>query len=374
MKIKGHDAKKIEKDFLELYGEVPPYFDKFVEDYKKGLFYLSPETIKKRYVRYSDFLKSCGYTLKERGNDKKRKIDDFIKMFIEENNSFPKEKDFEKNNVWFKTKNGYKTYKEMLVKFGYEKSLNSKFKLQTKELEKMFIEHFKDFDFVNEYIISKEYKDGKFPFGYGVVKERFKNQNFIFKKYGYYRLINSHRDRYFTKQEMTKIFKKTFSDLKNPPSQLEITEKYNANEFLFSVDNLSIKFGSYSKFLLESGYEYNKGKYSQKQVAKDGEICDSKKELQIDEFLHEKGIKHEHQPKYKDIIEGYNASTKADFILHDGTVVEYFGLKGQPLYDKKIRKKVNALEKNNIRYIDLYPKDLKRLDTIFQDYIVRGCS
>ena len=126
-------------------------------------------------------------------------------------------------------------------------------------------------------------------------------------------------------------------------------------------------------FLIEAGYDYNKGKYSQKYLTKDGKICDSKSEYKIDEFFHKNGINHKHQPKYKDIIDGFEKLSKADFLLNDGTVVEYFGLVGQPKYDKKVRKKVNVLEKNNIRYIDLYPNDLKKLNEIFKDY-VRGCD
>lgn len=331
MKILNYTNEMVKDDFPKIYGEVPPSFYKLVDDYRKGLFYANPYTLRDRFNGYKNFLKECGYVTKERVN--KNGV----------NRGFKLEREKEKR----------KTY------INYTK----------KQVGDIMYEALKQFDKVDDEIISKLYNNGTIPFGEGVIKRRYGNISNMLNQIGLRNVIYVRKHNFYTKQEMIDIFKEVFSDLNNPPSQLEVYDLNKKGIFEFTPDNYRHKFGSYSKFLIQSGYNYNKGLYSQKYIALDGNICDSKSELKIDEFLHENGLEHRHQVRYSEVIEDFKKSNKCDFLLTDGTIVEYFGLKGQPKYDKKTRKKVDIMEKNNINYIAIYPNDLKRLDDVFKDYI-----
>jgi len=65
-------------------------------------------------------------------------------------------------------------------------------------------------------------------------------------------------------------------------------------------------------------------------------------------------------------------SKRLDWLLADGTIVEFFGLAGKKEYDKKTKWKKKFLKKAGAKTIFLYPKDLKpeRLKKIFKKYIL----
>lgn len=86
-------------------------------------------------------------------------------------------------------------------------------------------------------------------------------------------------------------------------------------------------------------------------VAKDGHLCLSLGEKTIDDFLFEKNIPHEKEPKYPD------SNFRADFIVND-VFIEYFGLKGDPEYDKRIKLKKKMCKDSGIHLIEIYPIDL----------------
>lgn len=299
-------------------------------------------------------------------------ITNSIKTYIEECGKFPTVTILiKKYGITQHKLKKYGGIKQFSCEFGYNKVFNSSIRLTKKEFGEILYNHYKDFEFVTQDIISKEYNDGKFPYGYGAVKKYFGSFNCFCKEYGLYHLIKSKKHSYFTEREMTEIFIKRFPNMSMPPSQIEVNKAYK-NGFDFSVDMLLPKFGSYSKFLLMAGYEYNRGLYSQKYLADDGEVCDSKTEYQIDLFLHDNNIKHSHQNKYYEIVSGLKRGSKVDFLLCDGTIVEYFGLVGNKRYDQKLRKKVEILETNNIKYIAIYPEDLSKMEILFKDYLGGG--
>ena len=267
----------IKKGFLNSYGEVPPSFYKFVDDYKKGLFHISPYTIRDRFNGYKPFIKFCGYDTKER---------------------------IDKNGV----NRGYKLERERQKRKKYINYSKS-------EVGKKLYEAFWDCDYVNNKTIKDYYNQGKLPFGEGVIKRHYGCMLNAFKEIGLYHLITARKHSYFSKKEIIDTFVKRFPNKEMPPSQLEVDKKYKESYLFFNVSNLISKFGSYSKFLLEAVYNYNKGKYSQKYLAKDGVVCDSKSEYKVDVFLHKNNIKHKHHVKYNKIIEGLDNQSKVDFIF-----------------------------------------------------------
>ena len=83
----------------------------------------------------------------------------------------------------------------------------------------------------------------------------------------------------------------------------------------------------------------------------DGHICLSLGEKTIDDLLYSMGIEHEKEPKYPE--RNYRADFKVNNVL-----IEYFGLKGQPEYDKKIIIKKQICKKHGIKSLSLYPKNV----------------
>jgi hypothetical protein len=86
--------------------------------------------------------------------------------------------------------------------------------------------------------------------------------------------------------------------------------------------------------------------------ANDGHLCLSLGERTIDDFLFEHGIKHEKESSYP------NSNFRADFKVGQ-IFIEYFGLVGDPEYDKRIKEKKLICKEYKIQLISLYPQDLQ---------------
>ena len=267
------------------------------------------------------------------------------------------------------------TYKKLRGMGGYENVIKS-FGLEppsqyAKENERKKEE-------VKKFVLSFYKENGRNPMVKEIVSNTNVNKEFIMKQLGGYRnFVESLGIKHYKPNTGSHLYgmdKNFFIDTfknayKKPPTVSYFLKTREEKGVPFSVDALQSVFGSYVNFILECEMKPNSTMYSNKNVSNDGHICDSFSEMEIDDFLFENKISHEHHVKYKKIIKDYKSRMVSDFLLSDGTVVEYFGLIGQPKYDKKVKKKVNVLEKNNIRYIAIYPKDLKELKKVFKDYI-----
>lgn len=125
---------------------------------------------------------------------------------------------------------------------------------------------------------------------------------------------------------------------------------------------------SWLKALIEAGVLDNNTRKTSRgthTIAKDGHVCLSLGEKTIDDFLYSHNIKHEKEPHYPE------GNYRADFLI-DNVFVEYFGLKGNPEYDKKIKLKQKLCKKHNIKLISIYPNDiisLKKLQNKFKMFI-----
>lgn len=102
-------------------------------------------------------------------------------------------------------------------------------------------------------------------------------------------------------------------------------------------------------------------------IARDGHVCLSLGEKTIDEFLHKCSIRHIKEPGYPE--GGYRADFKVGDVL-----IEYFGLAGNPDYDKRIQEKTRICENHGITLIAVYAKDLmsqekleKKLSPLFDE-------
>jgi hypothetical protein len=121
-----------------------------------------------------------------------------------------------------------------------------------------------------------------------------------------------------------------------------------------SIGRVKEVFGSWLAALIEAGVLEDGTRRTSRGtqcVARDGHVCLSLGEKTIDDFLTARGIVHEKEPRYPE------GDLRADFLVGD-VLIEYFGLKGEPSYDAKTRRKQRMCMKHGIHLVSLYPSDL----------------
>ena len=104
-------------------------------------------------------------------------------------------------------------------------------------------------------------------------------------------------------------------------------------------------------------------------MAKDGHICRSLLERQIDDFFFDNGIQHETEPYYPfdpDINpDGY----RADWRLADGTYVEALGFTTNPVYMAKAERKISLAARHQIPVLTVTESELPNLLNIFAKWL-----
>ncbi|SNZ09925.1 hypothetical protein SAMN05421503_1421 [Terribacillus aidingensis] len=121
-------------------------------------------------------------------------------------------------------------------------------------------------------------------------------------------------------------------------------------------------FDSYSAACMEAGLTPNQSLYGKSFscISKNGDICDSKKELAITNYLIDEGIEYQKATLYKEIVDDPRLGMmKTDWVIN-GIPVEYFGMSDKESYRRRMEKKIRILRENNIPLVDLYPEDMKK--------------
>lgn len=132
----------------------------------------------------------------------------------------------------------------------------------------------------------------------------------------------------------------------------------------FSKNIFNKKFGGWFKALVSSNvlpngiWETGRG---YKCISNSGNECNSLDEMYIDNWMFERKlttIKEPFYPKH----EKYNrlGKRRADWLVND-YYVEYFGLKGEEMYDKKIIEKLKLVKDLGLKLIEIYPSDLNNI-------------
>lgn len=88
--------------------------------------------------------------------------------------------------------------------------------------------------------------------------------------------------------------------------------------------------------------------------AKDGHLCLSIEEKEIDDFLYTHNIRHEKEIYYPD------SSMRADWEIFDYSkrvFIEYFGLMNNKDYAEKVKNKAFIAARWDIELIELYPSN-----------------
>ncbi len=125
-------------------------------------------------------------------------------------------------------------------------------------------------------------------------------------------------------------------------------------------------FGTWNKAIKEAGFSTNPVLFANKYIANDGHKCDSLSEKIIDDWLSARNILHERHVRY------FDTKYTADFKVND-IYIEFFGLHGQlRSYDKLMKKKLDILRVNKMKFISIYPTDIfpkSKLDSILGNLI-----
>lgn len=133
-----------------------------------------------------------------------------------------------------------------------------------------------------------------------------------------------------------------------------------------SISRVKELFNSWLKALIDAGILENgtrrTGRGTQC-IANDGHVCLSLGEKTIDDFLSNHGYIHIKEPPYPE------GNYRADFQIGQ-VFLEYFGLKGNGEYDKKIIEKQKICKKHGIRLISIYPNDLISLKRLGKKLLV----
>lgn len=142
-----------------------------------------------------------------------------------------------------------------------------------------------------------------------------------------------------------------------------------SSETFYPIRYCSV-YGDWLKAVIATGYlgerEVLKTIYGYKVVAKDGHICNSLAEKIIDDFLYNKGIKHEKEPAYPKCVRNMMKSkVRADWKVGDN-YIEYFGLQTKRDYARKTASKILSCEYNGINLIALYAGDEYHLDEVLK--------
>jgi hypothetical protein len=104
-------------------------------------------------------------------------------------------------------------------------------------------------------------------------------------------------------------------------------------------------------------------------TAKDGHICRSLLEREIDDFFYDNGIEHETEPSYPFDPELNVAGYRADWKLDDGTFVEALGFPGDSEYMAKAGRKLRLAALQGIPILTVTHEDLQRLPLIFTKWL-----
>jgi len=103
-------------------------------------------------------------------------------------------------------------------------------------------------------------------------------------------------------------------------------------------------------------------------IAKDGHICNSLVELEIDNWLHDHGLQHEKEPPYPvHMTLNPNKRLRADFLVK-GIYLEYAGLMDDPSYAAKMEAKRQLAKDKSMKLLVIEPRHMKGIEKLLQRF------
>ncbi|OSC22963.1 hypothetical protein B8W67_19955 [Mycolicibacillus koreensis] len=104
-------------------------------------------------------------------------------------------------------------------------------------------------------------------------------------------------------------------------------------------------------------------------VAKDGHLCKSLLERQVDDFFYDNNIEHEPEPWYPYDSELNPHGYRADWKLRDGTFVEALGFPDDTTYMAKADHKIRLAQQFGIDVVVVTEDVLRSLPAIFSRWM-----
>jgi hypothetical protein len=161
--------------------------------------------------------------------------------------------------------------------------------------------------------------------------------------------------RIYSKEKLIEKIK----DFVQKEGRIPIKNEFINNSFYPDYVTYRHYFGTWNNAIKAAGYKPNEQWFTSGNLfAKDGHKCDSISEIIIDDWLFENHIPHIREYLYPE------GRYRCDFIVGD-TFIEFFGLFNisiVPNYTEIIKRKKEICRKFNISLVELYEKDLYRLD------------
>lgn len=166
--------------------------------------------------------------------------------------------------------------------------------------------------------------------------------------------------------ELILLLKEVAYKIGRTPNRGELNSLGLPSEIVFST-----RFESYGKACDLAEITKNSGITKRELCySKNGDTCLSNSEKKISDFLIDHNIKFKKDIKYFDITKDkYSGKMTCDWILSDGTLVEYFGMSRHKKYKSTMKRKMKLCKKNNINLISIIDRDLNSLNNIFSNYM-----
>jgi hypothetical protein len=183
-------------------------------------------------------------------------------------------------------------------------------------------------------------------------------------------LKKTYSRREFTPEQLLQMLKEFADELGRTPTEAEIS----ANRNIPHARTYDRYFGSYRKACLELGLPINYTLYNDPKlvlISSKGDMCLSRSELKVTEFLIKANVNYIKEALYKSIIPNDERCglKRCDWLLDGNIIVEYFGMPEKPYYQQRMVEKRTICQDNNVTLIELYEDDLKHLKEIFSKYI-----
>lgn len=131
------------------------------------------------------------------------------------------------------------------------------------------------------------------------------------------------------------------------------------------------RFETYSNACNLADIPINSGIFNFKiYYSKNEDMCWSNSEKLITDFFIDNDIYFEKEVYYSSLCsEGDCGHSRCDWVLYDGSLVEFFGMMKISEYKKVVEKKRKLCSLNNLNLIELFNNDLKKLNKIFYAYM-----
>lgn len=171
----------------------------------------------------------------------------------------------------------------------------------------------------------------------------------------------------FNYNDILKKLKEVYCEIGRTPTIKEL-KRYGLPSFVTFKKN----FDGYMNACVLAEIPINNSKIYSKAtyLSKNKDICFSASEVIISDFLYDNNIKYRKEVFYKEVsFDTQFKNYQMDWLLFDGTIVEFFGLRNKE-YIERMNKKIELCYKNDLSLISLYDKDIKKLNKIFEKYLL----